>query len=185
MSHFWVFECVCYVFVPDHLRSKFDKKAIRCIFVGYSNKKKRWKCCDPTIGWCYTSKDVVFDEASLWWSPQKVELPNSKDTKKSFAWKESPKSTKGLTPTIGKIVRKSLFLPARQKNHVVHGGAKCIQAVQKRLALVNKRSKKTIHRSGDRPEQESKIWRQSLAQEIDQCELCILMCGKAIWTVYF
>ena len=35
ISYFRVFGCVCYVFVPDHLRSKFDKKAIRCIFVGY------------------------------------------------------------------------------------------------------------------------------------------------------
>ena len=37
VSYFQVFGCVCYVFVPDHLRSKFDKKAIRCIFVGYDN----------------------------------------------------------------------------------------------------------------------------------------------------
>lgn len=34
VSHFKVFGCVCYVFVADHLRRKFDKKAIRCIFVG-------------------------------------------------------------------------------------------------------------------------------------------------------
>ncbi|KAE8681852.1 hypothetical protein F3Y22_tig00111303pilonHSYRG00095 [Hibiscus syriacus] len=29
VSYFRVFGCVCYVFVPDHLRSKFDKKAVR------------------------------------------------------------------------------------------------------------------------------------------------------------
>jgi transposase InsO family protein len=29
VSYFRVFGCVCYVFVPDHLRSKFDKKATR------------------------------------------------------------------------------------------------------------------------------------------------------------
>ena len=40
LSHFKVFGCVCYVFVPDHLRSKFDKKATRCIFVGYDENKK-------------------------------------------------------------------------------------------------------------------------------------------------
>lgn len=34
VSRFHVFGCICYVFVPDHLRSKFDKKAIGYIFVG-------------------------------------------------------------------------------------------------------------------------------------------------------
>ena len=75
-SYFRVFGCVCYVFVPDHLRSKFDKKAVKCIFVGYDNQRKGWKCCDPTSGKCYTSRDVVFDEASTWWSPEKKVLPN-------------------------------------------------------------------------------------------------------------
>jgi len=37
VSHLKVFGCVCYVFVPDHLRNKFEKKAIRCIFVGYDD----------------------------------------------------------------------------------------------------------------------------------------------------
>jgi hypothetical protein len=65
------------VFVPSHLRSKFDKKAIRCIFVGYDNERKGWKCCDPNTNPCYTSRDVVFDEASSWWSSQAVVLPDS------------------------------------------------------------------------------------------------------------
>ena len=62
ISHFRVFSCVCYVFVPDHLRSKFDKKAIRCIFMGYDDQRKGWKCCDPTIWRCHTLKNIIFDE---------------------------------------------------------------------------------------------------------------------------
>ena len=79
VSHLKVFGCVCYVFVPDHLRSKFEKKAIRCIFVGYDDARKGWRCCDPTTGKCHISRNVVFDEASAWWSPEKVELPESHD----------------------------------------------------------------------------------------------------------
>ncbi|KAH7854836.1 hypothetical protein Vadar_018221 [Vaccinium darrowii] len=109
VSHFRVFGCVCYVFVPDHLRSKFDKKAIRCIFVGYSSERKGWKCCDPTTGRCYTSRNVVFDEASSWWSPQKVELPNSEDLENHLheelgeirEKEESHDSTHEPTPTTG------------------------------------------------------------------------------------
>lgn len=79
VSHFRVFGCVCYVFVPDHLRSKFDKKAIRYIFMGYDSECKGWRCCNPITDRCYTSRNVVFDEASSWWSQQKVVLPDSKD----------------------------------------------------------------------------------------------------------
>ncbi|KAH7855830.1 hypothetical protein Vadar_029469 [Vaccinium darrowii] len=92
-----------------HLLSKFDKKEIRCIFVGYNGDRKGWKCCDPTTGRCYTSRNVVFDEASSWWSPQKVELPNSGDLEDLFQEKlgeikegeESPDSVKEPTPIVG------------------------------------------------------------------------------------
>ncbi|KAH7846118.1 hypothetical protein Vadar_010191 [Vaccinium darrowii] len=92
-----------------HQLPKFDKKAIRCIFVGYSGERKGWKCCDPTTGRCYTSRNVVFDEASSWWLPQKVELPNSGDLEDLLQEKlgeikegeESPDSVKKLTPTVG------------------------------------------------------------------------------------
>ncbi|CAO2837765.1 unnamed protein product [Amaranthus hypochondriacus] len=79
VSHFRVFGCVCYVFVPEHLRRKFDKKAIRCIFVGYDDQRKGWKCCDPTTNKCLVLRNVVFDEASSWWSPQAVLLLDSKE----------------------------------------------------------------------------------------------------------
>lgn len=84
VSHLKVFGCVCYVFVPDHLRSKFEKKAIRCIFVGYDDTRKGWRCCDPTTGKCHTSRNVVFDEASAWWPPEKIELPESHNLEKAL-----------------------------------------------------------------------------------------------------
>ena len=77
ISYFRAFGCVCYVFVLDHLCSKFDKKTVKCIFVGYDNQRKGWKCCDPTSGKYYTSRDVVFDETSSWLSSEKKVLPDS------------------------------------------------------------------------------------------------------------
>jgi len=75
LSCFWV--CVCYVFISDHLRSKIDKKAVKCIFVGYDSQRKGWKCCDALTGKCYTSRNVVFDEASSWWPAEKETKPIS------------------------------------------------------------------------------------------------------------
>ncbi|KAL4378176.1 hypothetical protein GQ457_02G021320 [Hibiscus cannabinus] len=54
-----------------------DKKVVRCIFVGYDKQRKGWKCCDPTTGKCYVSRNVVFDEASSWCSSDKELLPDS------------------------------------------------------------------------------------------------------------
>lgn len=69
---------VRYVFVPDQLRTKLEKKAIRCIFTGYNEQKKGWRCVDPTTHKAYVSPHVVFDEASSWWSTENVALPDSK-----------------------------------------------------------------------------------------------------------
>lgn len=71
-------------FLPNHLHSKFDKKAIHCIFVEYDSQHKGWKCCDPTTGQCHVSRNVVCDEASSWWSPQAMLLPDSKKIKEQL-----------------------------------------------------------------------------------------------------
>nr|DAD18879.1 TPA_asm: hypothetical protein HUJ06_020342 [Nelumbo nucifera] len=51
VSYFRVFGCVCYVF--------------------------GWRCCDLNTNRCYTSRNVIFDEATSWWSSEKIILPNS------------------------------------------------------------------------------------------------------------
>ena len=79
VSHFKVFGYVCYVFVPDHLHSKFDKKVIRCIFVGYDENRKGWRCCDPKTGKCYVSQNIVFDETLSWWTIEYVILSHSNE----------------------------------------------------------------------------------------------------------
>ncbi|KAK4434384.1 hypothetical protein Salat_0601200 [Sesamum alatum] len=44
---------------------------------GYDSQRKGWPCCDPTIGKCYISRNVVFNEASSWWSLSQEILPDS------------------------------------------------------------------------------------------------------------
>lgn len=104
-----VFGFVCYVFVPDHLRSKFDKKAIRCIFVGYVLVKKKdgnVVTPQPTANRCYVSRNVVFDEASSWWSPQQVILPDSKEIEEKLQERlgeqadETQPSSEAIEPSI-------------------------------------------------------------------------------------
>ncbi|KAJ8642637.1 hypothetical protein MRB53_004385 [Persea americana] len=79
VSHLRVFGSVCYVFVPDHLRSKFEKKVVRCVFTGYDTERKGWRCVDPVTGRIHVSRNVVFDEGSSWWSSDHTTLPDGRE----------------------------------------------------------------------------------------------------------
>ena len=100
VNYFRVFGCVCYVFIADEDRSKFDKKAIRCIFVGYDEQKKGWKCCDPNTNKIYVSRNVVFDEASSWWA-NKVVLPDTHELQEKLQTKLQLESAKDKDDTEG------------------------------------------------------------------------------------
>lgn len=82
--HLRVFSFVCYLFIPNHLRHKPEKKAVRCIFVGYDQERKGWRCCDPVTWKCYVSRDVMFDETSSWWSSKREVLPDSETLKEEL-----------------------------------------------------------------------------------------------------
>uniref|UniRef100_A0A2N9FFS6 CCHC-type domain-containing protein n=1 Tax=Fagus sylvatica TaxID=28930 RepID=A0A2N9FFS6_FAGSY len=87
----------------DDFSSKFDKKAIRCIFVGYDSQRKGWRCCDPTTGRCYTSRNVIFDEASSWWSEDKATLPVLKEIEEKMPESMEEQSEKDQSKVIEEI----------------------------------------------------------------------------------
>ncbi|KAJ0546766.1 putative RNA-directed DNA polymerase [Helianthus annuus] len=78
VHYFRVFGSVCYVFVPNHLRHKMEKKAVRCVFVGYDPERKGWRCCDPNTGNIHVSRNVIFDETSSWWGADNQVLGDTK-----------------------------------------------------------------------------------------------------------
>ncbi|KAJ8638821.1 hypothetical protein MRB53_015515 [Persea americana] len=59
--------------------SKFEKKAVRCVFTGYDTERKGWRCVDPVTGRIHVSRNVVFDDASSWWSSDHTTLPDSRE----------------------------------------------------------------------------------------------------------
>ncbi|KAJ3679560.1 hypothetical protein LUZ60_017571 [Juncus effusus] len=59
-----VFGCMCLVHVSDEKRTKLDAKARKCVFIGYHQRKKGWKCMDSATHKFIVSRDMVFDEAS-------------------------------------------------------------------------------------------------------------------------
>jgi hypothetical protein len=62
LTHLKVFGCDAYVHVPKENKSKLDKKAEKCIFIGYKYGLKGYKFWNPETKKVVYSRDVVFRE---------------------------------------------------------------------------------------------------------------------------
>jgi hypothetical protein len=56
------FGCAVWPNLRPYNSRKLQFRSKRCVFLGYSNMHKGFKCLDPTKGRVYVSRDVVFDE---------------------------------------------------------------------------------------------------------------------------
>ncbi|KAG7551025.1 Zinc finger CCHC-type [Arabidopsis thaliana x Arabidopsis arenosa] len=72
VKHLRIFGSVCYVHVFDSQRTKLEAKAKKCIFVGYDEQRKGWRCMDPETHKYVVSRDVIFDEVSSYYGPPQV-----------------------------------------------------------------------------------------------------------------
>ena len=57
-----IFGCVSFVHIHSHNRGKFDPRALKCVFVGYSSTQKGYKCFHPPTKKFFVSVDVTFVE---------------------------------------------------------------------------------------------------------------------------
>ena len=57
-----VFGCACYPNLRPYNKNKLQPRSIRCVFLGYSNMHKGYKCLHQETGRLYISRDVVFVE---------------------------------------------------------------------------------------------------------------------------
>ena len=63
-----VFGCTAYVHIPKVLRTKLDPCATRCVFVGYSDLQKGYRCYDPHTHKLHVTLDVSFRETEPFYS---------------------------------------------------------------------------------------------------------------------
>ena len=62
VSHYRTFSTLAYTFINKSLRTKFQPKSLKVIFVGYSDTSKGWRFWNPQTDTVIESSDVFFDE---------------------------------------------------------------------------------------------------------------------------
>ena len=65
-----VFGCTCFVQDLSHGLDKLSPRSIKCVFVGYSQTQKEYRCYSPHNKKYFVSVDVIFFESVPYFSPQ-------------------------------------------------------------------------------------------------------------------
>ena len=109
------FGCSCYPMLRDYAATKFDPRSLRCVFLGYNDKYKGYRCLYPPTGRVYISRHVIFDELSFPFEtiykdahPQIV-TPSLGAWQRSFMSSESEQSNKSSTAE-GPVVSSNVLL---------------------------------------------------------------------------
>ena len=82
-----VFGCSCYPFLKPYAENKFDPKSLHCVFLGYSEQHKGYRCLHPPSARVYVSRHVLFNEASFPYQKDYQSFLQLSDTKLLSAWK--------------------------------------------------------------------------------------------------
>ena len=57
-----VFGSACYPYLRPYTKNKFDPRSLLCVFLGYNEKYKGYRCLYPPTGKVYICRHVLFDE---------------------------------------------------------------------------------------------------------------------------
>ncbi|KAL3638973.1 Beta-galactosidase 8 [Castilleja foliolosa] len=65
-----IFGCTVFVHIPKSNRSKLDPCALKCVFLGYGNNQKGYRCYHPPTGRLYVTMDCNFLETDFYFQNQ-------------------------------------------------------------------------------------------------------------------
>ena len=68
ISHLRVFGSTWFIHIQSPHRDKLDPRATKCAFMGYSSTQKGYKCYNLVTKRLVVSRDVKFDETTLYFS---------------------------------------------------------------------------------------------------------------------
>lgn len=92
VEHLKVFGSICYIHIPKEKRRKLDEKAMRVIFIGYSNKSKGYRVLLLDKERVEISRDVAFEEGNKWDWVRQVEVKKNCSTPTSVSQSQEEQS---------------------------------------------------------------------------------------------
>lgn len=92
-----IFGCKCYPYLRPYMHDKLDPKSLVCVFLGYNEKYKGYRCYYPPTGKVYISRHVLFDETSYPCSDIYSKYHKNSDSPLLQAWRMVNISSPPLT----------------------------------------------------------------------------------------
>ena len=84
-----VFGSACFPYLKPYSQNKFDPKSLVCVFLGYSEQYKGYRCLYPPTGRVYLSRHVIFDESRFPFFDRYKELTPTDTSPLLQAWRLS------------------------------------------------------------------------------------------------
>jgi transposase InsO family protein len=165
VAHLKVFGCDAFLHVPKEKRSKMDKKAVKCIFIGYREGMKGYKLWDPASRRTMYNRDVVFREVRGKSESEKfVQTENNPDTV-WFELRNTEDDSDELTESEEEV---------EQHNPVVRRSKRVRKPIE-RYSLPNFLSKFVLTSIDDKPKSvgevvdsiKGKLWKDSMVEEME------------------
>ena len=59
---FWIFGCLCFPYLRDYTKHKFEPRSLSCIFLGYNLCYKGFRCLDPKSHRIFVTQHARFNK---------------------------------------------------------------------------------------------------------------------------
>lgn len=82
-----VFGCKCFPHLKPYAQNKLDPKSLPCVFLGYNDKYKGYRCFHPPTKTVYISGHVLFDEQSFPYEDMYQQFQGQTTTPLLSAWR--------------------------------------------------------------------------------------------------
>lgn len=106
-----VFGSKCFPTLRPYMHNKLDPKSLPCVFLGYNEKYKGYRCLYPPTGTVFISRHVIFVEDSFPYADIYINFHKASDSSLLNAWRaahvKSLQSSPAATPAEELVARRT------------------------------------------------------------------------------